>query len=79
MTIEKVREAIEKRDIDTVLSLAKNIEIEDIDDAVRIYERFHEKETRIRQAIDDILARTKILKSKNKIPVEGSYSYRLEK
>lgn len=79
MTIEEIKEAAEKRDIDRILSLAKYITSKEVDEALNIYDSFYEKESKIAQTIQDILARTRIMKNKKKIPSEGSYSYKLEK
>jgi hypothetical protein len=78
MTLEEVREAICKGDIDQLLSHAKYISEENAEEATKLYEEYYRKEENIAQTIQNIIAHTRISKSKTKIPDVGNYSYRLE-
>jgi hypothetical protein len=79
MCIEEIKEAISAHDIEKLLSLTKRIEPEDVDEAVKLYEKFYEAELSIAKIIQDILAHVKSRRSKMKIPFLGNYTYKLEK
>jgi hypothetical protein len=78
MSLEEIREAIKNVDIDQLLSFAKVIEQEEVDEALELYEKFYEKELNIALSIQDILTTVKSRTSKLKIPSTGNYTYKLE-
>lgn len=79
MALEDVKEAMKTHQIDNLLAYAKNIEPEDLDEAVNLYEKYYETELNIATSIQDILAQVKARRSKLKIPNIGNYSYELQK
>ncbi|KAI5151563.1 hypothetical protein ENBRE01_2455 [Enteropsectra breve] len=77
MQIEEVKDAIEKNDIDRLITGAKYIEKGNAREAYELYNKYYEKEVMIAGDIQNILASIKNIKSKTKIPAEGTYVYRL--
>lgn len=78
MTMDKIHEAVKSNDIDWLLELTKDVSPETSGAAIAEYERYYQHELAIARTLQDILAQTKLNRSKRKIPETGSYSYNLE-
>lgn len=78
MPVEDVKEAIKNNRIDEVLVLAKYTTFEEVDEIVKLYEEYYNKELTISKTIQNILADVRIRRMKSVIPPTGCYTYRLE-
>ena len=78
MSIEEIKEAVKNNKIDHLLSLVKYVDGEDVDEALKIYEEYYNKEANIAKTIQDIVNKFKIRRMKHKIPNNGNYTYKLE-
>lgn len=78
MPIEELKRIIESKNIDQIITYAKHIESEEINEALELYEKYYEKELHVAKTIQNILLKAKIARMKNKIPNTGNYSYELE-
>lgn len=79
MCLEQIKEAMKEHNVDQLLAFAKRIEPEDLDEAIDLYEKYYECEVNVALTIQDILAKIRARRLKQKIPTEGSYTYTLEK
>lgn len=78
MTIEEIQDASKKNDIDRLLVLAKKATPENVEEYIKIYEEYYNKEMNISKTIINILAKIKGRRLRNQIPKEGCYTYKLE-
>lgn len=78
MTIEEIKEAAKNNKIDQLLSYAKYLENEEVDEALKIYEEYYNKEINIAKVAQDVVTKFKIRRMKHKIPNVGNYTYKLE-
>lgn len=78
MGIRELQEAIRSNNIDMVIQLASQFGKEDIKQVLPEYQEYYLHELTIARGIQDILARTRIWRSKKKIPDTGNYTYELE-
>lgn len=77
MTIEDLKDAIKRNEIDTVITLAKNIEDDDLEVAIEEYEKYYNHEVAVSNEIQNIISMMRIRRVKNKIPSTGTYTYKL--
>lgn len=78
MAIEEARHAIRSNNIEHVLSVARNVPPEEAGEMLELYEAYYNKEMTIARIVQDILARIKARRVKEKIPNTGHYTCILE-
>lgn len=73
-----MKEMIKNNDIDGLISAAKHTDRSEAKAALAEYEKYYSHEAAIAHAIQDILVRVKVRRTRRKIPIVGNYTYKLE-
>jgi transcription initiation factor TFIIIB Brf1 subunit/transcription initiation factor TFIIB len=76
--MDKIRKAVRTNKIDLILSEAKNIKREHLEEAVELYEKFYQKEFDVTRSIQNIMAKLRVNKFKYSIPNFGNYTYKID-
>ncbi|CCI74001.1 ECU11_1935 [Encephalitozoon cuniculi GB-M1] len=73
--LKKLKKAVELRDIDKMISLAKKISPECSGDAEKILSEFYRHEVSVANAVIELVAYSKVYKHKIKPPLKGCFCF----
>lgn len=75
--LRKLREAIETRNIDGIISLAEEMPPKHAKEAERLLVSFYDHEVSVANAVIELIAYSKVYKSKIRPPLKGSFCFRI--